>query len=215
MEKLTRNRSRHAELCVSIVPFHGQEYRLTSLRFEKEKQKEICEPSWTGNEIDWEKIASRADEILQKCIKTLVAHVSSFVCDKIDNQQVFFAGRFQLDTHLTCVSSDWEEQLYYMIKNWPRRHISTDNDYRITTNRATHDSQILFSSVSISSIGNQWPDRRQKGGRKNMKYYEIMTYLATLRPRKNRAISWSDDCQGRPRARTTVLLSTSSSFELV
>ncbi len=40
-------------------------------------------------------------------------------------------------------------------------------------------------------------------------------YLATLRPRKNRAMSWSDDCQGRPRARTTVLLSTSSSFELL
>ena len=39
-------------------------------------------------------------------------------------------------------------------------------------------------------------------------------YLATLRPRKKRAMSWSDDCQGKPRARTTVLLSTSSSFEL-
>ena len=43
---------------------------------------------------------------------------------------------------------------------------------------------------------------------------KICAYLATLRPRKNFAMSWSDDCQGRPRARTTVLLSTSSSFEL-
>lgn len=49
----------------------------------------------------------------------------------------------------------------------------------------------------------------------NLTWHEKeMNYLATLRPRKNRAISWSDDCQGRPRARTTVLLSTSSSLEL-
>lgn len=40
------------------------------------------------------------------------------------------------------------------------------------------------------------------------------TYLATFKPRKNFAMSWSDDCQGRPLALTTQPLSTSSSFEL-
>ena len=38
--------------------------------------------------------------------------------------------------------------------------------------------------------------------------------LATLSPRKKRAMSWSEDCHGRPRARTTVSSSTSSSFVL-
>lgn len=41
-----------------------------------------------------------------------------------------------------------------------------------------------------------------------------VTYLATFKPRKNFAMSWSDDCQGRPLALTTQPLSTSSSFEL-
>lgn len=40
------------------------------------------------------------------------------------------------------------------------------------------------------------------------------TYLATFKPLKNLAISWSEDCQGRPRARTMQLPSISSSFEL-
>uniref|UniRef100_A0A6B0U2W6 Uncharacterized protein n=1 Tax=Ixodes ricinus TaxID=34613 RepID=A0A6B0U2W6_IXORI len=34
--------------------------------------------------------------------------------------------------------------------------------------------------------------------------------LTMLSPLKNLAMSWSEDCQGRPRARTTVLLSTTS-----
>lgn len=40
------------------------------------------------------------------------------------------------------------------------------------------------------------------------------TYLAMLSPLKNRATSWSDDCQGNPRARTTVSLSTTSALLL-
>lgn len=36
------------------------------------------------------------------------------------------------------------------------------------------------------------------------------THLAMLSPLKKRATSWSDDCQGSPRARTTVSLSTTS-----
>ena len=40
------------------------------------------------------------------------------------------------------------------------------------------------------------------------------TYLAILSPLKNRATSWSDDCQGSPRARTTVSLSTTSALLL-
>lgn len=40
------------------------------------------------------------------------------------------------------------------------------------------------------------------------------TYLAIFRPRKNLAMSWSDDCHGRPLALTTQLLSTSSFFQL-
>lgn len=40
------------------------------------------------------------------------------------------------------------------------------------------------------------------------------TYLATLRPRKNLAMSWSLLCQGKPRARTMQFPSTSSSIEL-
>jgi hypothetical protein len=53
------------------------------------------------------------------------------------------------------------------------------------------------------------------GKPKKMKQTKLsMTYLATLRPRKNRAMSWSDDCHGNPRARTTQLLSTISFFEL-
>lgn len=44
--------------------------------------------------------------------------------------------------------------------------------------------------------------------------YATDTYFATLRPLKNLAMSWSEDCQGRPRARTMQLPSISSSFEL-
>lgn len=40
------------------------------------------------------------------------------------------------------------------------------------------------------------------------------THLAMLSPLKKRATSWSDDCQGRPRARTTVSLSTMSALLL-
>lgn len=40
------------------------------------------------------------------------------------------------------------------------------------------------------------------------------TYLAIFKPRKNLAMSWSDDCHGRPLALTTQLLSTSSFFQL-
>lgn len=40
------------------------------------------------------------------------------------------------------------------------------------------------------------------------------THLAMLRPLKKRATSWSDDCQGSPRARTTVSLSTTSALLL-
>lgn len=36
------------------------------------------------------------------------------------------------------------------------------------------------------------------------------TYLAMLRPLKNRAISWSEDCHGNPLARITVLSHTFS-----
>lgn len=38
----------------------------------------------------------------------------------------------------------------------------------------------------------------------------IKTYLAILRPLKKRAMSWSEDCQGSPRALITVSLSTIS-----
>lgn len=44
--------------------------------------------------------------------------------------------------------------------------------------------------------------------------YTSKPYLATLSPRKNLAMSWSDDCQGRPLARTIQFPSISSSFEL-
>lgn len=39
---------------------------------------------------------------------------------------------------------------------------------------------------------------------------DVASYLTMLSPLKNLAMSWSEDCQGRPRARTTVLLSTTS-----
>ncbi|CAN8001982.1 unnamed protein product, partial [Ixodes pacificus] len=39
---------------------------------------------------------------------------------------------------------------------------------------------------------------------------QVASYLTMLSPLKNLAMSWSEDCQGRPRARTTVLLSTTS-----
>ena len=40
-------------------------------------------------------------------------------------------------------------------------------------------------------------------------------YFATLSPTKNRAISWSEACQGNPRALTTQLESTESSRERI
>lgn len=42
----------------------------------------------------------------------------------------------------------------------------------------------------------------------------IYDYLVKLRPRKNLAMSWSEDCHGRPRALTMQFPSISSSFEL-
>lgn len=41
-----------------------------------------------------------------------------------------------------------------------------------------------------------------------------LSYLAMLSPLKNRAISWSEDCQGKPLARITVSLSTVSDLLL-
>lgn len=40
--------------------------------------------------------------------------------------------------------------------------------------------------------------------------HSISSYLAKLRPTKNRAISWSEACQGKPRARTQHSPSTAS-----
>lgn len=41
-----------------------------------------------------------------------------------------------------------------------------------------------------------------------------LSYLAMLSPLKNRAISWSEDCHGKPLARITVSLSTVSDLLL-
>lgn len=42
----------------------------------------------------------------------------------------------------------------------------------------------------------------------------LLSYLAMLSPLKNRAISWSEDCHGKPLARITVSLSTVSDLLL-
>ena len=42
----------------------------------------------------------------------------------------------------------------------------------------------------------------------------LLSYLAMLSPLKNRAISWSEDCHGKPLARITVSLSTASDLLL-
>lgn len=42
----------------------------------------------------------------------------------------------------------------------------------------------------------------------------LLSYLAMLSPLKNRAMSWSEDCHGKPLARITVSLSTVSDLLL-
>lgn len=96
---------------------------------------------------------------------------------------------------LICSHNDQSESTNYSkrntIKHYTNQHVESSENHTE-----------LFFCNSLNKV--HW--RNGATGRSPSN----TTYLAILRPLKKRAMSWSDDCHGSPRALITVSLSTGS-----